>query len=160
MTHGIQQQIVQTRAVRTNRDSIAIIAHVCIILASIGLATETIRQALAKAAAPAPAPEVGEVEEHAYTNAVSAHLTFTNLNAFPAETCVRGIVKPKGKLAPIVQSAPVCTGEMKPRTTVVLEAPYPVGEVEELCASEADRFGNTHVDWSKCTFTTSLVGRK
>lgn len=66
----------------------------------------------------------------------------------------------KGQLNAHTESAPVSTGEVKPRTTIVLEAPYQVGAAEELCSGSPDRFGNTHLDWSKCSFTTEKLGSK
>jgi hypothetical protein len=152
-------QVVSTRAVRTGRDSLAMVAHVCIVLATMGYAVDAVRQTFAKAAAPKPSPEIGEISEQVYTNATSAHFTFTNLNAFSAETCVKGIVRPKGALGPTAESVAVCTGEMKPRTTVVLEAPYRVGAIEALCSGETDRFGNSRLDWGKCSFTSEKVSK-
>ena len=48
-------------------------------------------------------------------------------------------------------------GLFEPKTTTVLVAPYRVGAVEQLCEGDPDRFGNRHLDWSGCTFTTTVV---
>lgn len=141
------------------RDPLLTTACICVILATIGLAVDVVRQRLAMTAASMnPTHEVGKLEERAFTNAHAAHFTFTNLNAFPTETCVRGIVALRGGSGRAV-TAPVCTGEMKPRTTVLLEASYGVGEVEQLCAGDRDRWGNFPLDWSKCTFTIEEIAR-
>lgn len=153
--------IANTPPLTVRRDPLATIAYVSVILATLGYGLETAWQHLAAAAASATkGARAGEVEMSSYTNAHSAHFTFTNLNGFPAEACVRGVVRPKGKAGPTAESAPVCTGELKPRTTVVLEAPYRVGAVESLCSGEPDRFGNTRLDWSRCEFTTDSVAGK
>jgi hypothetical protein len=146
---------------RKARDALITVTCVVVILAVIGNAFETVSQHLAAAAAAAAAaakpsgPQPGHLEESAYTNAEAAHLTLTNLNAFPVEGCLRAIVT--GKAGRTVVSVPVCTGEMKPRTTVVLVAPYRIGEVMKVCAGEPDRWGNPHLDWSTCSFTTEPV---
>jgi hypothetical protein len=160
--HPSASQIVNVLPMRTKRDVLAVIAHVCIILFSVGYLVGQIRESLARAATTVVRPpEIGEIEEQAYTNALAAHFTFTNLNSFPAETCIRGVIREKNGTSKLAAfSAPVCTGEMKARSTVVLEAPYRVGEVEELCSGSPDRWGNTHLDWSKCSFTTEKVGKK
>lgn len=144
------------------RDALATVAYVCVILATIGYAFETIRQQVAATkAVVAQGPQAGRIEQSAYTNANAAHLTLTNLNPYSVEACVRGFVKSKrAGVAGRVQSAPVCTGEMKPRTTVVLEAPYPVGAIEALCSGEPDRFGIAHIDWGRCDFDLEPVVSK
>ena len=50
-----------------------------------------------------------------------------------------------------VESHLVCTGEVKPHSTVSLDSPYRVGAVLEICNKTS--FGDTKVvDWSKCSF--------
>jgi hypothetical protein len=146
---------------RERRDPFLSFTCVCVVLAVVGNAYETVSQHLAAAAAAAAAaakpsgPQPGRLDESAYTNVDAAQITLTNLNAFPVETCVRAVIT--GKRAGTVMSVPVCTGEMKPRTTVVLSAPYPVGAVMKLCEGEPGQFGITRVDWSRCSFTIEPV---
>jgi hypothetical protein len=122
------------------------------VIATIGYFGNTAREILAAGAdAATKGAQAGEIKQSAYTNGDAAHLVFTNLNPFTVETCVLGVVAKKGGGAQ-VKSVPVCTGEMKPRTTVVLEAPYPVGAVKDLCSGEPDRFGLRSLDWDRCTF--------
>jgi hypothetical protein len=114
------------QTVRLVRDPLVTITCVLVILAVAGYAFETVRQHVATAAAVATrGSQAGKIEQDAHTNAQAAHVTFTNLNGFDVETCVRGVVTPKRGAGRVV-SGPVCTGVMKPRTTVVLEASYPV----------------------------------
>jgi hypothetical protein len=142
--------------VRLARDPLLILTCVSVMLAVAGYAFQTIRQTLAAATAPiVEGPRAGKLEQSAYTNTEAAHITLTNLNSFPVETCLRAIVEANSGGRTV--SVPVCTGEMKPRTTTVLVAPYHVGEVSKLCSGEPDRFGFTHVDWNRCTFTTETV---
>lgn len=151
--------VPQTNLVTLRRDHLATFAYVCVILATFGYAYETVRQQVAAAAAAAAAkptgPQPGQLEQSAYTNAQAAHVTLTNLNAFTVEACVRGVVTSRaGERA---QSVAVCTGEMKPRTTVAIEAPYRVGAVEKICSGPADRFGMTHIEWDRCSFELESV---
>lgn len=140
---------------RQRRDPLITATCIIVILAVVGWAFETVREKLAAAAAAARAtaagPQAGKLEELAYTSGEAAHVTVTNLNPYPVQSCFKAIVEgAEGS----VESVPVCTGELKPKSTTVLVAPYHVGAVEKLCEGEPDRFGNRHLDWSRCTFTT------
>lgn len=152
--NGLEQTytVAPQRPVVVKRDGLVAVTCVCILLAISGYAFDTIRQNLALAAT---AVRDGKTEELAYTNAEAAHVTVTNLNRFPVEACVRAIVE--GPAHGRVESVAVCTGEMKPRTTQVLVAPYQIGAVEKLCAGEPDRLGYTTVDWKKCSFTIEPI---
>lgn len=137
------------------RDPLLTITCVFVILAVLGSAFETVRQYVALSAAELKGPRPGKLEQSSYTNGEAAHVTLTNLNAFDVESCFRAVVT--AKAGGRVTSVPVCTGAMKPRTTIVLEAPYEIGAVEALCPAESDRFNIRRIDWSKCSFTTEEV---
>jgi hypothetical protein len=131
------------------------VAGVCVILATAGYAFETVKQELAvlRQGVTMERPEHPRLEQSAYTDLSAAHVTFTNLNGYSVGQCMRGLVVPHGG-GRKVTSVPVCTGEIKPRTTVSLEAPYPVGAVIEVCHD--DHMKNLP-DWSKCDFTLEEV---
>ena len=80
----------------------------------------------------------------------AAHATLTNRNGIPAVACLKGVVS-SATTGTKVESHVVCTGEIKPYSTVAIDAPYRVGSVLEICNKQG--FGdNKLVDWSKCTF--------
>lgn len=146
------------------RDLLITTTCVFVIIAVLGYAFETVRQYVAAAAAAARAaaagsqgPRPGKLETSSYTNAEAAHVTITNLNAFDVESCFRAVVTREDVAGGRVESVPVCTGLMKPRTTIVLQAPYRIGAVEALCPADNDRFNLRRIDWSKCSFTTEEV---
>lgn len=142
--------------VRVRRDPLAVVAYVCVILATCGYGCQSVAHQISTAAERAAAtPRPGKIDNSAYTNASAAHVTLTNLNLYPVKMCVKGVITPRGG-GPI-ESVPVCTGEMRPHTTIVLEAPYHVGAVEKACSSEPDRLGLTHLDWSRCDFEMETV---
>jgi hypothetical protein len=157
-----QTQATAQAPLVVKRDPLVAVTCAFVILAVFGYAYETVRQNVAVAAAAAASvgtkgPVAGKLDESSYTNAEAAHVTVTNLNAFPVESCFRAVVTGKGTGPVRAESVTVCTGEMKPRTTTVLVAPYRIGAVERLCSGPFDRFGNAHLDWSLCTFTTETV---
>jgi hypothetical protein len=144
MTTPQQQQPL----VRVRRDPLAVIAYLVVICAGAGAALAALRESVAAARSIA----VPFYMEHsAYTNVQAAHITFTNRTERAAYACVRAHVMHLASKKQ-VEAVVVCTGEMKPHTTVALEAPYPVGAVEKLCAGEPDRFGFARVDWDRCGF--------
>ncbi len=64
--------------------------------------------------------------------------------------CVKGIVTAlQSKVS--IESSGVCTGEMKPNTTLTLDASWPKGSPDDICYKE-NSFGKV-LDWSKCQFT-------
>jgi hypothetical protein len=54
-------------------------------------------------------------------------------------------------------SATVCSGDLKPHTSVSLEAPYDPGAIQKLCSGSADSLGIRSVDWDLCTFDLEPV---
>jgi hypothetical protein len=129
------------------------LACVVVILAAVGAVLSAAREfALEMAANGKP----GSMENHAYTNGDAAHITFTNMSAATLYQCVRGVVT--NKAGQSTKSAVVCTGDVKPHSTVVLEAPYTVGEVRDLCSGQAGQFGIKQIDWDRCTFELEPAG--
>jgi hypothetical protein len=132
----------------------ALLAVTCVfvIIASIGEVAGVLRATILTAAAP-----YGSLENNAYTSASEAHLTLTNTTPTTRFACFRGVVKAtSGRSAP-VYSAEVCSGDLKPHTTISLEAPYEPGAVDKICDSPEDRFGLRRIDWDLCTFTVEPV---
>jgi hypothetical protein len=143
--------------IRVARDPLITATCVLLIVAVFGFATETVWQHVASAAAHATqGARAGELEIRAYSTGNAAHVTLTNLNAFDSDLCFRGVVATKKGLGK-ARSAIVCTGIMKPRTSVFLEAPYDPGAVESVCAGETNGLGMRQIDWDRCTFTTEPV---
>jgi hypothetical protein len=123
-----------------------------IILAAGGAAYETIRQNIAAATVP-----FGSLGQTAYTNASAAHVVLTNTTATTRYSCFRGVVKAaSGKFAPIYTGT-VCSGDLKPHSTVALEAPYDPGAVEGICSGPPNSLGMRNVDWDLCTFELEQV---
>ena len=78
-----------------------------------------------------------------------ASITLTNITSSRVYACMRGVVTNTVSRATLA-SHTVCTGEMAPRSTVHLVAPFRVGAVQDLCFKT---IGETKIlDWSKCTF--------
>lgn len=93
-----------------------------------------------------------------HTNVDAAHLTLTNRGETTSWACVKGIVS-SSSTGTKVESHVVCTGDVKPHSTTVLEAPYRVGSVLEICNKTG--YADTKVvDWSKCTFEIVEVSAK
>lgn len=145
-----------TAARPRGRNVLATLAYVCVILATAGYGCRSIREEVAAAAAKATL-DPAAFESSSYTNANAAHITLTNLKAYPLQTCIRGVIRTKGMKAERIETVAVCSGEVKPRSTVVLEAPWHVGAVEKLCSGEPDRFGNTHLEWDRCSYDLEPV---
>jgi hypothetical protein len=82
-----------------------------------------------------------------YTNAEAGHFSITNMTNTPQYMCLRGVVA--NKLGTKAYSTPVCTGIIQPKSTVLIEARYTIGEVKELCKGD-NALGI--IDWDKCTF--------
>lgn len=122
-------------------------ACIVVILAALGAAFSTVREIAAEMAAIA---KPGSMENSAYTNADAAHVTFTNMSSGTLYQCVRGVVT--NKAGKSTKTVAVCTGDVKPHSTVELVAPYHVGEVRDLCSGRADQFGIKQLDWDLCTF--------
>ena len=132
----------------------SLVAVTCVILivSSFGTAIAEVREFIAGMAS---AAKPGAMESSAYTDADAAHVTFTNLSAGTVFQCVRAIVTSKaGKVA---KSVAVCTGDVRPHSTVVLVAPYRPGEVRDMCSSNG-QFGVKQLDWDLCTFDLEPTG--
>jgi hypothetical protein len=140
---------LQKRSGRTSGGQLVTLANVFVILIGVGLAYDAVRQAVVSTANAAVTRTDGEFKQSASTSADAAHVTLTNLNSWTMSTCVTAVVT-SIKTRTTVRSVPVCTGEVKPRTTVTLEAPYSVGAIKELCPDTTNTF--RAVDWDKCTF--------
>jgi hypothetical protein len=112
----------------------------------------------------------GSMESLAFANGEAAHITFTNPGTDTLFQCVRGVVKNKQGLTlgpggvASTKSMPVCTGDVKPHSTVELAAPFPVGAVRDLCSSPSDplgpkdSLGSKQVDWALCSFEIEPMG--
>jgi hypothetical protein len=109
--------------------------------------------------ATAPAPETArasldQMKYSAYTNAQAAHVTVTNMNLSETHwACIEGVVTSKSTHS-AASTVAVCTGDMKPHTTVVLEAPYKPGAIMDMCSTEVGegRFARKELDWDLCDF--------
>jgi hypothetical protein len=87
----------------------------------------------------------------AYSSTEAAIATLTNRKPFIQWACYRGQVTRKADREKVF-SAVVCTGEMKPMTTVSLHAPYPPGQLHKLCSKEDRVLGIDRFDWDLCEF--------
>lgn len=84
----------------------------------------------------------------ASTNGEQASVTFTNLNKYTAYACVQGVVTSAAGAK--AETAVVCTGDMKPHSSVHVLAPYKIGAVVAICHKQT-AVGNV-LDWSGCEF--------
>jgi len=87
-----------------------------------------------------------------YATADRATFIFTNLTDVPGYACVKGVVASKADKTARVETVPVCTGELKPHSTIELVAIYPKGDVRDICTDPPDRLGLRQMNWSLCTF--------
>jgi hypothetical protein len=122
---------------------LAAVACVFVIVASIGEVTRLVRETMGAVATP-----YGKLDTSASTNAMGAHVTLTNTTTTTRFACFRGVVKRANGASAPVYSATVCSGDLKPHTTIALEAPYDPGAVERICSAE----GTHSIDWDLCTF--------
>jgi hypothetical protein len=96
--------------------------------------------------------ESGSLESSAYTNASAAHVTLTNTGRATQFECFQAVVTAvSGKSKP-VRSVTVCSGDLKPHTTIALEAPYSAGAVNKICDGPPGAYGIRSIDWDLCTF--------
>jgi hypothetical protein len=101
----------------------------------------------------------GPITYRASTSAVAAQITLTNLlDNVTRYACVRGVVERKGS-SKTTETVEVCSGDLKPHSTVTLIAPYTVGAVEEMCSTTKQTyFGDRkELDWDLCNFDISKV---
>lgn len=134
---------LEGRPIVVKRDPLVVVTCIVVMLALMGQALDRLR-------IEANVARTGNIDQSAHSTAEAAHITLTNMNNFTVEACFRGVVE--NKIRGRTESVAVCSGEMKPRTTVVLTAPYPVGDVEKTCPGEPNSFGIKHVNWEQCTF--------
>jgi len=80
--------------------------------------------------------------------AEKATATLTNLRGVPMFACLQG--KVTNKAGNGTETIVVCSGDIKPHTTVHVEAPFKVGAVLDLC-NKASAYGKV-LDWTDCTF--------
>ena len=99
---------------------------------------------------PPPLPKVGGMQWTSHANNNLAHFAFTNLTPDVRIACTKGVVTAIQSRVSI-ESSVVCTGDVKPSTTVNLDASWPKGSPEDICYKEGT-FGKL-LDWSKCELT-------
>ena len=129
---------------RGTLEAAAYIAVIVGVIAFLGNSALEYRRAAGAAAAAA-----GEkMLTHSVTNAVAASTTFTNMRGFTMHSCFKGRVTNKTTRAK-VESMVVCSGDVKPYSTVTVEAPYDPGEVVRLCQGNSE----AGLDWDLCEFT-------
>jgi hypothetical protein len=98
----------------------------------------------------------GSMERSTFTNGEAAHFTLTNTSDAPLFQWLRGVVEGKSD-GHKAKSVVVCSGDVRPHSTVTLEAPYRVGAVQELCQGKPDPYGHRYIDWTLCTFDVEAV---
>lgn len=95
----------------------------------------------------AAVPRHGAVLSQTSSNAFRAEITVTNPSANEVlYVCGEAIVTHK-KTNLQARSVEVCTGPLRPHSTITLEAPYPTGAVEHLCTDGSGSF-----TWDACNF--------
>lgn len=129
---------------------LTIVAELALVAAVLLYAGRTAIDALRPPPPPPPSPRVGGMVWSSFANNNGAHFAFTNLTPDVRVACVKGIVTAmQSKIS--IESLVVCSGEVKPNTTVTVDATWPKGSPEDICNKETS-FGKT-LDWSKCEFT-------
>lgn len=96
----------------------------------------------------------GKLIYRASSSAQAANITLTNKEQFARYMCVKGVIASK-KTGVKTESVEVCSGDLKPFTTVTLQAPYNPGAVHDLCSKTVFKpyIGETEeFDWDLCTF--------
>ena len=92
-----------------------------------------------------------EIDSMATTSVELASVTLTNRHGFTAEPKCFAPVVTSNHNGKKVTGAVVCSGELKPKSTVSLLAPYSPGAVLAICGRD-EQFGRVP-DWSECSFT-------
>ena len=129
------------------RGTLETAAYIAVIVGVIAfLGNSALEYRRAAGAATAAAGE--KMLTHSVTNAVAASTTFTNMRGFTMHSCFKGRVTNKTTRAK-VESMVVCSGDVKPYSTVTVEAPYDPGEVVRLCQGNSE----AGLDWDLCEFT-------
>jgi len=131
---------------RGNLETAAYIAVIVGVVAFLGNSALEYRRAAGAAVGGASVRE--KMLTHSVTNAVAASTTFTNMRGFAMHSCFKGRVTNKTTGAK-VESMVACSGDVKPYSTVTVEAPYDPGEVVKLCQGNSE----AGLDWDLCEFT-------
>jgi hypothetical protein len=132
------------RSLLTVATEISVLVTVAVLLGRMGY------EALKPPPPPPPHPKVGGMLWTSHANNNVAHFGFTNLTSEVRVACMKGVVTAiQSKVS--IESSVVCTGDVKPNTTMNLEASWPKGSPEDICYKEGT-FGKL-LDWSKCEFT-------
>ena len=99
---------------------------------------------------PKPEPTVVEGLKHftysCATSAMQAECTLTNTKQTLLRVCLKGVIK-RANSSATTESVVVCTGEVRPKETKTVSAPFPVGAVRSLCPGD---YGG--VKWDDCSF--------
>lgn len=138
----------------TRRSALTIAAEVAVLLMVAAVLARLGHDALKPPPPPPPLPKVGGMIWTSYANNNAAHFGFTNLTTDTRVACTKGVVTATQSRISI-ESVVVCTGEVKPNTTVNLDATWPKGSPDDICNKEGS-FGKV-LDWSKCEFTHQEV---
>ncbi len=125
-------------------------AYVMVILASAVYMGDTAREFLAAMKAGATAQSL-DLDSMASTNVDHASVTLTNKHGVTAESRCFAPVVQNTSTKKKAEGAVICSGELKPKTTINLVAPYNPGAVLEICGRD-QQFGRVP-DWSQCDFT-------
>jgi translation elongation factor EF-1alpha len=104
---------------------------------------------------PVPIVPHEQLTNTANSSAEQANLVVTNTRSSPVIVCVKGIVSQK-KNGLKAETIPVCSGEIKPHSTMTISAPYKVGQVKDICSDDSNRFGKI-LDWDLCNFNMADV---
>lgn len=138
----------------TRRSPLTVATEIVVIVAAVVLTGRAARDALRPPPPPPPAPKIGGMAFTSHANNQVAHFGFTNLTPDVRIACMKGIVTAIQSRVSI-ESQIVCTGEVKPSSTVSVDASWPKGSPDDICYKESS-FGKT-LDWSKCEYTSQAV---
>lgn len=140
----------EVTAPRESRPILTMVMEVAVLVTAAIVLGRMAYEALKPPPPPPPSPKLGGMSWTSHANNNAAHFGFTNLTPEVRVACVKGIVTAlQSKVS--IESSVVCTGEMKPNTTLTLDASWPKGAPDDICYKE-NSFGKV-LDWSKCQFT-------
>jgi len=80
-----------------------------------------------------------------------ATCAITNPTDEPITVCFAGRIAQKEAAGVTLVSMPGCTGRLDPNESKTVSVPWVQGRAEDICNSKSV-YGNTHLDWDKCTF--------
>ncbi len=127
---------------------LTIVTQVLVIMAALTIMSRAAIDLL-RPPPPPPPVQVGGMAFTAFATNNAASFAFTNITSDIRVACVKGVVKSIATGIRL-ESLPVCSGEMKPNTSVRFDASWPKGNPEDICYKDT-QYGK-HLDWSKCTF--------